>query len=113
MKTEKSVAVKIFQIITAVLYVLATAFIVFFTVDIVGQGQEESFGVAVALVVLIPLGFIALIFPLVSAIIGLIISIVAKVRNNGGLGAVIYFIVFTVLPVATFLLMILTINLLI
>lgn len=110
MDINKSKFIKIFQIITAILYAIATVLSVIIMVDILSQPQ--NIGTAFAVAIWIVFAAVALSIPLVFSIIGLIASIIKKSNAQCGTGAVVYFIIFSVLPILTYLIGILVFNLL-
>ena len=106
---SKNIVLKVFKIITIILYAIAVAFSTVIMIDAIKN--PSNLGLAVGILVWIIIGAIALAIPLVSAIIGLIISIVKKFKAQVGFGSVIFFIIFTVLPIATYFLGILVFTL--
>ena len=87
------------KIITAIFYVIVTAVLLYGLIDLlVAPSENFSFalGLYLAIIVII-LGFIGYIITLVPAVIGLIYSIVKK----SGKANVIYFLVFSLLPILT------------
>lgn len=106
---NKNIVLKVFKIITIILFAVAVAFST--TIMIEAINNPSNLGTAVGILVWVIIGAIALAIPLVSAIIGLIISIVKKVKAECGFGSVVFFIIFTVLPIATYFLGILVFKL--
>ncbi|MBQ7235911.1 MAG: hypothetical protein IJX03_01995 [Clostridia bacterium] len=100
---------KVLKIITAVLYVVATAFVVWFMVDI--ATAPENLGTAFAIIAWFAIAIPTLAVPLIVSLVGLILSAMNKKRSQCTLGSVIYFAVFTALPIITFLICILVFNL--
>ena len=106
---NKNVVLKVFKILTVVLYVIAVAVAAIIMVDTITN--PSGLGTAIGILVWMIIGAIALAIPLVSAIIGLIISIIKKVKEQCNSGSVIFFIIFTALPIATYFLGILVFTL--
>ena len=92
---------KTLKIITAILYAVATAFITYLLIN---GSTENGLALAVFLIVFLVYGTLALSVPLISAIVGLIKSIFAYKNSNCTKATLIYFGVFTVLPVLTWVL---------
>ncbi len=108
MKEKISKSVLAFQIITAVLFVIAAAFSIIFFIDV--MLDPDGIGKAIGLSLWIIFAFAALLIPLIISIIGLIVAIVKKCNKKVGVWSIIYFIIFTVLPVITYLVMLLIIQ---
>lgn len=99
---------KSLKIINAVLFSIAAVFVLGFMIDIVIQPQSvgTAFAIAIWIVISIPVLAIPLFFSLIS----LIVTIFKKKSSECSVGTVIYFAVFTVLPVITFLICALVIK---
>lgn len=100
---------KALKIVTAILFAVATLFVVYLAIDIASSPQ--NIGTAFALVVWICLAIGILAVPMIVSLVGMILAIVNKKRSACTLGSVIYFIVFTVLPVVVFFICIIMFNL--
>lgn len=107
---KRSVAVLVLQIITAVIYTLLTAYFVVLLIDVINtpppqDGSFDSKGLALAafLIITIAIGGIGYIVNLIVSIAGIIVSANAKKKELVGIGRVIYFVIFTLLPIITFI----------
>ncbi len=100
---------KALKIVTAILFAVATLFVVYLAIDIASSPQ--NIGTAFALVIWICLAIGILAVPMIVSLVGMILAIVNKKRSACTLGSVIYFIVFTVLPVVVFFICIIMFNL--
>ena len=100
---------KALKIVTAVLFSVATLFVVYLAIDIASSPQ--NIGTAFALVLWICLAIGILAVPMIVSLVGMIITIVNKKRSACTLGSVIYFIVFTGLPVVVFFICTIMFNL--
>ena len=100
---------KALKIVTAVLFAIATLFVVYLAIDIASSPQ--NIGTAFALVIWICLAIGILAVPMIVSLVGMIIAIVNKKRSACTLGSVIYFIVFTALPVVVFFICTIMFNL--
>lgn len=100
---------KALKIATAVLFAVATLFVVYLAIDIASSPQ--NIGTAFALVIWICLAIGILAVPMIVSLVGMILAIVNKKRSACTLGSVIYFIVFTVLPVIVFFICTIMFNL--
>ncbi len=88
-----------FKIIIPILYALVTFFTVWMIIDLAitlnnAEGLE-GLGVAIVLVVFLPLLIIGAAIALVLSLPALIISIVLYAKKKASLGTMIYFIIFT------------------
>ncbi len=99
---------KVLKIITAVLYAIATAFVVWLMIDI--ATTPENLGTAFAIIAWFAIAIPVLAVPLIVSLVELIVAIASKKREQCTWGSVIYFAVFTVLPVITFFVCILVYN---
>ena len=97
-----------FKIILTVLYIVITGFLLFAFIDALNKtGEHVQLGIALTYaIVVILFGGIAYGVSLVLGLIGLIISAIGVKRNYSSIGTLVYFIVFTALPIVTYLLMI-------
>ena len=107
---KRPVAVLVLQIITAIIYTLLTGFFISMLIDVAGTppAQDGSFdgkglALAVFLIMLIVFGGIGYIINLILSIVGIVVSSNAKKKELCGMGRVIYFVVFTLLPLITFI----------
>lgn len=98
----------ILKILSAVFYAVITAFMVILFVDALIDSKENGFVVLGYILILVTIG-LSYLLPLILSAIGLILSLVAKSRGESKIGTVIYFLVFTCLPVVSwFVFLILT-----
>ncbi|MBO5067937.1 MAG: hypothetical protein J6C62_06005 [Clostridia bacterium] len=102
---KKSGKYKALWIITPILYSLVTLFLVYTLYDTVVGANPDTLGLSLALwltLFLIIFGTFGYIAAMIPAIIGLILTIV---RRPSGLrvGQLIYFIVFTILPILSWI----------
>ena len=114
-KPKKSLAVLILQIVTAVLFALTTAVIIWSVVSgYVSDLNNESgwkfgkLGMALALIIYGVSGYGA---TAITSIVGLVLSCTKKRKSITTKGQKIYFIVFIVLPIIAWLVALITINL--
>ena len=99
---------KALKIITAVLFSIATLFVVGFMLDIVKEPQSVGTAFAIAIWLIITLPVLAL--PMFLSLISLIIMILKKKRAECSGRTVIFFAVFTVLPIVIFLICVLVLK---
>lgn len=92
MKTYKGL-----KIITAILFIIATAYSSWIMADIITDAQTNGWA-GLGIIAWIAAAGIALAVPLLFSLIGLISSIIKKARALCSTGTLIYFIVFTLLP---------------
>ena len=98
----------VLKILSAVFYAVITAFMVILFVDALIDSKENGFVVLGYILILVTIG-LSYLLPLILSVIGLILSSVAKSRGESKMGTVIYFLVFTCLPVVSwFVFLILT-----
>lgn len=97
------------KIITAILFIIATAYSVWMLADIVADTKTNGWA-GLGIIVWIIYAAIALAVPLVFALIGLISSIIKRSKALCTTGTLIYFIVFTVLPFVSYFGCILAFN---
>lgn len=102
---KKSGKYKALWIITPILYSLVTLFLVYTLIDTVAGANPDTLGLSLALwltIFLIIFGSFGYIGAMIPAIIGLILTIV---RRPSGLrvGQLIYFIIFTILPILSWI----------
>ena len=114
-KPKKSLAVLIFQIVTAVLFVVTTALMVWSVVSgYVSDLNNESgwkfgkLGMALALIIYGVSGYGATV---ITSIVGLVLSCTKKRKSITTKGQKIYFIVFIVLPIIAWLVTLIVIRL--
>ena len=88
---------KILKRITAILFAVATAFTVLFTIDIINDGAPHIF-TAFGVFFWCALSIGALAVPFFVALIGLIITAIKRSQGLCSVGTLVYFIVFTLLP---------------
>ena len=91
---------KLLKIFTAVLYAIATVLSVVFMIDILNEPQ--NIGTAFALVVWLCLGAFALAVPLIISLVGLIVCALKVKKGESSKGSVIYFSIFSALPIITY-----------
>lgn len=94
------------KIVTAIIFGLVAIWFAYSMISIAGDLNSaegwEGLGIAIVLVLVLALGGICLAASLVLSLVGLIISIVRKIKKRVTTGTLIYFIVFTVLPIVIF-----------
>ena len=108
-ETNNIKSFKTLKIVAAVLYAISAFITVWFMIDI--AVSPENLGAAFAIVLWIVIAIPVLAVPLIVSLVGLILSAINKKRLQCTLGSVIYFAVFTALPIITFLICILVFNL--
>lgn len=108
-ETNNIKSFKTLKIVAAVLYAISAFITVWFMIDI--AVSPENLGTAFAIVLWIVIAIPVLAVPLIVSLVGLILSAINKKRLQCTLGSVIYFAVFTALPIITFLICILVFNL--
>lgn len=91
---------KINKIISAVFYALALAFTAFYYIDVAATGGDWQ---ALGYVLTLYLSACAFAIALIPSIVGLIRSIVGVKKGYCEKATLIYFIVFTALPIVTWL----------
>ena len=90
----------VLKILSAVFYVIVTVFILYCFFDALIESKENGFAVLGYVLILVMVGICYLV-PLILSTIGLILSAVAKSNGQSSLGTVIYFIIFTALPLVS------------
>ena len=101
---------KVLKIVTAVLYALAAIITLWFMIDI--ALTPKNIGTAFAIVLWLAIAIPVLAVPLIVSLVGLILSAINKKRLQCTLGSMIYFAIFTALPVITFFVCVLIFKLL-
>ena len=99
---------KALKIITAILFAIVTVFSVVFMIDIIIE--PKNLGTAFALVIWLVFATPANAIPFIISAIGLVICSVKRKRGESDKRSVIYFTVFTALPVVVYLVCILIFN---
>ena len=102
---KKSGKYKVLWIITPILYSLVTLFLVYTLYDTVVGANPDTLGLSLALwltLFLIIFGTFGYIAAMIPPIIGLILTIVRR-PNGLRVGQLIYFIVFTILPILSWI----------
>lgn len=87
----------VLKILSAVFYAIVTAFIIYCFFDALVESKENGFAVLGYVLILITAG-ISYLLPLILSVVGLILSAVAKSKGQGTIKTVIYFLIFTALP---------------
>lgn len=107
---KRAVAVTALQIITAVIYTFLTTYFMIMLIDVINtpppqDGSFDGRGLALAafLIITIAIGGIGYIINLIVSIAGIVVSANAKKKDIVGMGSIIYFVIFTVLPIITFI----------
>ena len=90
----------VLKILSAVFYAIVTAFMIYCFFDAFVESKENGFAVLGYVLILVTVG-ISYLLPLILSVVGLILSAVAKSRGESKMGTVIYFLVFTCLPVVS------------
>ena len=114
-KPKKSLAVLILQIVTAVLFALTTAVIIWSIISgVVSDMNNESgwklgkLGMAIILIIYGILGYGA---TAITSIVGLVLCCSKKFKSTTTKGQKIYFIVFIALPIVAWFVALIAINL--
>ncbi len=97
------------KIISLVLYVLTTAFTLIFLLDVLGT--EEGLGKGLGAALWIIFSAIALAVPVIVSLISAIVSAVYRKRGQCVKGSLLFFLIFTALPIVTFVLCLLILKL--
>ena len=97
------------KIITAVLYVLVTAILFTIVLSSIGQGEHWELGYVLLSITLGIYSIPFYLIQLILSIVGLIKSLNANKNGQATKGSIIYFVIFTALPIITALLYILVI----
>ena len=87
----------VLKILSAVFYAIITAFIIYCFLDALIESKENGFAVLGYVLILVTVG-ISYLLPLILSVVGLILSAVAKSNGQATLKTVIYFLIFTALP---------------
>ena len=101
---------KVLKIITAILFIIATAYSVWMLADIIVDSKTNGWA-GLGMIAWIVVAAIALAIPLIVALIGLISSIIKCSKSLCTIGTLVYFIVFTLLPLVVYFGCILAFNL--
>lgn len=104
--TENIVQVRkytLLKVLSAVFYGLITAFLIFYYITALVQSSENAGWVAVGFILILCTYGLGYILPFIISLVGMILSIISRAGNACKTGTVVYFIIFTCLPVATWL----------
>ena len=93
-----------FKVVLAVLYLLVTIFCVWLFIDACAEtGKGRELGIAITIAILIGVYSLIGYVPLtIAALVGVIKAAKAYKRQQCTLGTLVYFIVFLILPLATY-----------
>lgn len=110
---KKNVAIIIFQIIAALIYLGVTVYLTVLLIDVLNtpppqDGQIDGKGIAFAayLIITIIFGGIGYIIDIIISIVGLVVSSNQRKKGCCGVGTIIYFVAFVLLPIITFIVLI-------
>ncbi len=95
----------VLKIITAIVFAITTIFFIYVYADVLNtpvNKPEDGLGKGIGIAVILVVGLLLYIPSIILAIIGLIITIISYIKKICSLGTMIYFIVFTLLPVMAF-----------
>lgn len=106
---KKNVFLIVWKIVVALIYVLVTAFIAYLLIDALNtpppqQGQIDGRGFALAAFIILAIifGLIGYLANVITSIIGIIVSSSHKKQQKCGNGSIVYFVIFTFLPIISF-----------
>ena len=108
---KKSVFLIVWQVIVALLFISVTAFLTVLFLDVINAPPPDKntidgrgIGLAVFLIFFVPaIGGIGYIANVVTSIVGIVVSVMNREKGTCGIMPLIYFIVFTILPIITFI----------
>lgn len=103
---KKSVFLIVWQVIVALLFISVTAFLTFLFLDVINapppvKNTIDGRGLVIILAIII--GGIGYLANVITSIIGVVVSVVSRKKETCGIIPLIYFIVFTILPIITFI----------
>ena len=90
----------VLKILSAVGYGLITLFMLYVFFDALSEVRENGFAILGYVIILVMVGICYLV-PLILSTIGLILSAIARLKGESTIRTVIYFIVFTALPLVS------------
>jgi hypothetical protein len=105
---EKSRKYTILKVAVTILYIAITAFLIGSVIDSMhAEGEAVQLGIALTYaIIVVIIGGIAYGISLIPSIIGIVLTSVGLKRKTNSFKSLLYFIIFTALPIITYLLMV-------